>query len=73
MNKAIKLGLLVFGATAITAAYALNQRKRNRVNLSKQRLAELAQPSNEQEDKMVYEGAQTTIQYINRLRDENQL
>ncbi|MFA8439350.1 hypothetical protein [Pueribacillus sp. YX66] len=72
MNKAIKLGLLVFGATAITAAYALNQRKRNRVNLSKQRLAELAQPSNEQEDKMVYEGAQTTIQYINRLRDENQ-
>lgn len=72
MKKGTKIGLLVGGATAtITTVYFLNQKNRSKfeMNMSKE-IDELAQPSDEQEDKMVYEGAQTAIDYVNRLQDK---
>lgn len=72
MNKATKFGLFIGGATAtITTVYFLKQKNRtehSKANVSK-RLDELAQPSNEQAEKMVSEGAQTTINYVNRLQN----
>lgn len=74
MKKGTKIGLLVGGATAtITTAYLLNQRNRNGIGNMSKEIDELAQPSDEQEDKMVYEGAQTAIDYVNRLQDEKRV
>lgn len=72
MNTAAKISLVVGGVTATaTAAYMLNRRKRQTYTLSNEQwVNELAQPSDEQEDKMLYEGSQTAIQYINQWQNE---
>lgn len=74
MNTAAKISLVVGGVTAtvaVTAIYMLTQRKRQTYTLSNEQwVNELAQPSDEQEDKMLYEGSQTAIQYINQWQNE---
>ncbi len=73
MKKTIKLGILVGSATATaTTVFLLAKRnqKKDQHLLTSKKLDELAQPTDRQEEKMVSEGAQTSVHYVNQMNEQ---